>query len=53
LNRPALHAAQLAFLHPRSGELVRYEAPLSPDIRDVLDELRTLAGQDAENKDVV
>lgn len=47
LDRPALHAAQLAFLHPRSGKLVRYEAPLPADMRDVLDELRALARQKA------
>jgi 23S rRNA pseudouridine1911/1915/1917 synthase len=45
LSRPALHAAQLTFLHPRSGEPMRHEAPLWPDIHDILDELRTLAGQ--------
>jgi 23S rRNA pseudouridine1911/1915/1917 synthase len=51
LKRPALHAAQLAFVHPRSGELVRFEAPFPPDLRDVLDALRALAEQN--NKDVI
>jgi 23S rRNA pseudouridine1911/1915/1917 synthase len=49
LNRPALHAAQLAFLHPRSGVLVRFEAPIPPDMQGVLDELRALAGQNAND----
>lgn len=31
LGRPALHAAVLAFDHPRTGERVRFEAPLPPD----------------------
>jgi 23S rRNA pseudouridine1911/1915/1917 synthase len=46
LSRPALHAAQLVFLHPRSGEPMRHEAPLWPDFREILDELRTLVGRE-------
>jgi len=36
LERPALHAAVLAFTHPRSGERLRFEAPLPPDLADCL-----------------
>ncbi len=42
LKRPALHAARLAFRHPRSGEILQFEAPLPSDIQYVLDELRHL-----------
>ena len=40
MNRPALHAASLSFLHPGSGELVTFEAPLPPDMRELLRKLR-------------
>ncbi len=33
LRRPALHAALLGFEHPRSGERLRFEAPLPDDLR--------------------
>jgi 23S rRNA pseudouridine1911/1915/1917 synthase len=46
LDRPALHAARLVFLHPRSGEPMQYEAPLWPDFREILDDLRALARQE-------
>lgn len=32
INRQALHAAVLAFRHPFSGELLRFESPLPPDL---------------------
>jgi 23S rRNA pseudouridine1911/1915/1917 synthase len=38
--RQALHAWKLAFAHPRSGEAVRFEAPLPEDFRTLLDSLR-------------
>lgn len=34
LGRPALHAAVLGFRHPRTGTLVRYEAPPPADFTD-------------------
>jgi 23S rRNA pseudouridine1911/1915/1917 synthase len=43
LNRTALHAARLAFHHPRSREISQFEAPLPSDIQQVLDGLRQLA----------
>jgi len=38
--RQALHAHRLGFRHPRSGELVRFEAPLPVDMRELLKRLR-------------
>ena len=38
--RPALHAATLGFRHPRTGEPLRFEAPLPPDMEELLDRLR-------------
>jgi 23S rRNA pseudouridine1911/1915/1917 synthase len=39
LSRPALHAAVLGFAHPRSGERLRFEAPLPEDLSRLLDTL--------------
>jgi 23S rRNA pseudouridine1911/1915/1917 synthase len=41
LDRQALHARRLRFLHPRSGEPIEIEAPLPSDMATVLAELRT------------
>jgi 23S rRNA pseudouridine1911/1915/1917 synthase len=35
LNRQALHAAELGFAHPASGEEMMFEAPLPPDMADL------------------
>jgi 23S rRNA pseudouridine1911/1915/1917 synthase len=40
LERPALHAARLAFTHPATGERREFAAPLPPDLVDVVDRLR-------------
>ena len=40
LERPFLHAAQLAFDHPGTGERCRFESPLPPDLEAVLVPLR-------------
>jgi len=40
LARPALHAARLSFVHPASGERLRFEAPLPPDLATLLESLR-------------
>jgi 23S rRNA pseudouridine1911/1915/1917 synthase len=42
--RMALHARVLGFVHPRSGETLRFEQPLPPDLATWLDRLRTAAG---------
>ena len=37
LGRQFLHAAQLGFSHPRSGETLRFRAPLPPALAEFLD----------------
>ena len=39
LHRPFLHAGLLAFDHPATGERLRFEEPLPPDLLDVLERL--------------
>ena len=41
LGRQALHAGTLGFLHPRTGEQLRFESPLPADIRDLIKALET------------
>ena len=36
LNRQALHAAELGFAHPRSGEFMHFVSPLPQDFEDLL-----------------
>ena len=43
LRRQALHAAELEFLHPVSGELLHFRSELPPDFREALDRLRAFA----------
>lgn len=37
LSRPALHAAVLGFVHPRSGARLHFEAPLPPDLAGAIE----------------
>jgi 23S rRNA pseudouridine1911/1915/1917 synthase len=39
LARPALHAEQLGFTHPRSGAWLAFAAPMPADLADLLREL--------------
>ena len=39
-GRQALHAWKLAFVHPESGETLRFEAPLPADFAGLLEGLR-------------
>lgn len=39
-SRQALHAAELGFVHPVSGERVHFASPLPDDMRTLIDELR-------------
>lgn len=39
LTRPFLHAARLAFTHPRTGERLEFAAPLPADLQSVLDDI--------------
>ncbi len=41
LGRQALHAAELAFVHPVSGKRLAFESPLPPDMADLVDALRS------------
>ena len=40
INRVALHAFSIEFKHPRTDKLVKFEAPLPEDMRNMLDLLR-------------
>jgi 23S rRNA pseudouridine1911/1915/1917 synthase len=41
LGRQALHAAELGFEHPKSGEEMFFEAPLPPDLAELAEALET------------
>jgi 23S rRNA pseudouridine1911/1915/1917 synthase len=41
LDRPFLHAARLAFTHPREGTRLEFTCPLPPDLQGVLDEIES------------
>jgi 23S rRNA pseudouridine1911/1915/1917 synthase len=38
--RIALHAAELGFVHPITEEVLHFEMPLPPDLKDLLQRLR-------------
>ncbi|UXM95143.1 RluA family pseudouridine synthase [Bartonella sp. HY329] len=40
--RQALHAGQLAFEHPKSGEVMHFEAPMPQDMAELVAALRTI-----------
>jgi 23S rRNA pseudouridine1911/1915/1917 synthase len=40
LGRQALHAALLGFSHPRTGDTLRFESPLPPDLTALVTQLR-------------
>jgi len=40
LDRPALHAARLAFTHPATGQRLTFESPLAEDLRLLVKRLR-------------
>jgi 23S rRNA pseudouridine1911/1915/1917 synthase len=44
MNRQALHAHRLGFLHPRTGERVEFVSPIPQDMREVLEWLRSRSG---------
>jgi 23S rRNA pseudouridine1911/1915/1917 synthase len=44
LERPFLHAARLAFRHPRDGRPLDFSTRLPADLQAILDELRLTAG---------
>ena len=50
IARQALHALRLEFKHPHTGELMRFEAPLSADMAATLAALRDLSARKAEHR---
>lgn len=42
LERPALHASELRFLHPVDGRALHFTAPLPGDMQDVLAQMRAV-----------
>jgi 23S rRNA pseudouridine1911/1915/1917 synthase len=44
LGHPALHAAALGFVHPRSGKSMRFTAPLPADLARLLASLERREG---------
>ena len=44
VERPFLHAARLAFVHPGTGQSVTFESPLAPDLQARLDSLTPTPG---------
>lgn len=42
-ERQALHAVRLGLVHPHSGENIRWESPLPPDMQELLENLRGAA----------
>lgn len=49
LGRQFLHAARLAFPHPRTGQWIEARAPLPQDLRDYLSALAAAEGQSLES----
>ena len=45
LRRPALHAAEIAFVHPGTGDPVRFRSPLPADLEAALGALRRAAAR--------
>ena len=43
LPRQALHAKTLGFVHPRTGETVRFDSPLPPDMTALIEKWRKYA----------
>jgi 23S rRNA pseudouridine1911/1915/1917 synthase len=41
LPRQALHARELGFIHPATGEALRFEAPMPTDMEEVIQRWRT------------
>lgn len=44
MPRQALHARTIAFVHPRTGELMSFDSPLPDDMQQVLERLSRAAG---------
>lgn len=46
VNRQMLHAYRITFHHPRSQQLVSFEAPVPLDMSELMNRLRTFSGQE-------
>lgn len=53
LGRNFLHAARIAFAHPRTGQLVEFRAPLPPELRSYLQRVAQTAGIPETSVDAV
>ncbi len=42
--RQALHAGEIAFIHPRTGKKAHFTAPLPPDMKNLLKQLKSKTG---------
>jgi 23S rRNA pseudouridine1911/1915/1917 synthase len=49
LDRPFLHAARLSFTHPTTGERLSFEAPLPPDLSDMVARVRRARPESEEH----
>ena len=52
LKRQALHAAVLGFRHPVTGQALRFESPLPPDMRALLERLKQINTR-VERSDII
>jgi len=44
LNRHALHARKISFLHPRTQNKIEIEAPIPNDIRQLMEGMKVIHG---------
>ena len=51
--RCALHATELGFTHPITGQRLRFEMPLPADLQQLLDKLRKACGSSATGSPIV
>lgn len=50
MPRQALHAAELGFIHPDTGQMVKFDAPLPDDFKNLLTKIRNYSGTDLKAK---
>ncbi len=53
INRMALHAIQIQFIHPLTQKPLSISAPLSPDIRNVLDKVAFIETHDTDDYNAI
>lgn len=52
LQRPCLHALSLGFMHPHTGEHLRFSCPPPDDFSEVLSLLRSFSHESLHNYDI-